>query len=76
MSREVQGTNSLTSWRKRQAAEKRLKMLELEYYRLYATTEERDGREFVVVRIPDRYDTVERVEPAVVLRRPNRRKET
>jgi hypothetical protein len=46
----------LATWRARQAEEKRLKMLELEHYRQFAETVERDGREFVLVRIPDRYD--------------------
>jgi hypothetical protein len=49
------GSNGLATWRARQAEEKRLKMLELEHYRAYATTEVVDGREFVLVRIPDRY---------------------
>ena len=47
--------SGLARWRERQAEEKRLRMLELAFYRRYATTEVRDGREFRVVRIPDRY---------------------
>ena len=43
-------------------------MLELEHYRAYATTEERDGRTYTVVRIPDSYDRRERIEPPVQLR--------
>lgn len=58
--------NGLAGWRARQAEEKRLKLLELEHYRSYATIEVRDGREFTVVKIPDRYDwTVKPPEPPV-----------
>ena len=46
----------LARWRAKQAEEKRLKMEELAFYRMYATTEIRDGREFTLVRIPDRYE--------------------
>ena len=48
--------SGLARWRAKQAEEKRLKMEELAFYRMYATTEIRDGREFTLVRIPDRYD--------------------
>lgn len=48
--------SGLATWRARQAEKKRLRMLELAHYRAYATTEERDGRTFTVVRIPDSYD--------------------
>ena len=61
-------SSGLATWRARQAEEKRLRMLELEHYRAYATTEERDGRTFTVVRIPDSYDRRERIEPPVQLR--------
>lgn len=63
-------TSGLATWRARQAEEKRLKLLELEHYRAYATTEIRDGREFKVVRIPDMYDVpAPRLEPPVQIRR-------
>lgn len=63
-------TSGLATWRARQAEEKRLKLLELEHYRAYATTEERDGRTFTVVRIPDAYDMPrERPDPPVQLHR-------
>lgn len=66
--------NGLAEWRKRQAEERRLLLLELEHYRSYATTEERDGREFTVVRIPDRYDAPRPDEqPPVQLRRTRKR---
>jgi hypothetical protein len=48
-------TSGLALWRQRQAEERRLRLMELEHYRAYATTEIREGREFQVVRIPDRY---------------------
>jgi hypothetical protein len=48
-------------------------MLELEHYREYATTVERDGREFVLVRIPDRYELRERTEPQIQLHRSRKR---
>lgn len=65
--------NGLAAWRQRQADERRLRLLELEHYRSYATTEVRDGQEFTLVKIPDRYDSVERVEPAVQFRRNRKR---
>ena len=49
-------SSGLATWRARQAEEKRLRMLELEHYRQYAETVVRDGREFLLVRVPDRYD--------------------
>lgn len=55
--------SGLATWRARQAEERRLKLLELDHYRSFATTEERDGRTFTVVRIPDRYDFGHRPEP-------------
>jgi hypothetical protein len=68
-------SNGLAGYRARQAEEKRLRMLELEHYRAYATTEVRDGREWSVVRIPDGYETSRDVEipPPVVPRNRNRR---
>lgn len=48
--------SGLATWRARQAEQKRLRMLELDHYRAYATTEERDGRTFTVVRLPDSYE--------------------
>lgn len=55
--------NGLATWRARQAEERRLKLMELDHYRSYATTEERDGRTYTVVRIPDRYDFGNRPAP-------------
>ena len=65
--------NGLAMWRAKQAEEKRLRLLELEHYRAYATTEVRDGREYRVVRIPDRYDFSQRSEPPVQLHGPKRK---
>lgn len=65
--------NGLAAWRERQKEERQLRLLELEHYRSYATTEVRDGQEFTLVKIPDRYDSVERVEPAVQFRRNRKR---
>lgn len=48
--------NGLTRWRERQAIEKAWRLAELERYRAEATTEVREGREFRVVRIPDKYE--------------------
>ena len=48
--------NGLAGWRQRQAEAKVLKMAELAEYRKNATVEVREGREFRVVRIPDRYE--------------------
>lgn len=45
----------LALWRQRQAEERQRRLLELERYRADATTEERDGRTYRVVRLPDRY---------------------
>lgn len=47
--------SGLARWRAKQAEEKRLVMEELAFYRQYATTELRDGKEYTVVKIPDRY---------------------
>jgi hypothetical protein len=47
--------SGLARWRERQAEEKARRMAELACYREDATVEERDGREFRVVRIPDSY---------------------
>ena len=48
--------NGLANWRRRVAEEKAAKMAELEEHRKRGVIVERDGREFLLVRIPDRYD--------------------
>lgn len=65
--------NGLTRWRERQNLEREWKLQRLAQLRLDATEEVRDGQTFCVVRIPDAYDSVERVEPPVQFRRPRRR---
>jgi hypothetical protein len=50
------GSDNLKKWRDRLAAEKAEKMAELEQYRVDAITVIRDGKEFTVVTIPDKYD--------------------
>lgn len=66
--------NGLAAWRQSQAEERRLKLMELDHYRSYATTEIRDGQEFTVVKIPDRYDwTVKPPVQPVQLRRNKKR---
>lgn len=55
--------NGLAAYRARQAEEKQRRLAELESYREHATTVERDGREFTLVRIPDKYDFERSVEP-------------
>lgn len=45
----------LALWRQRQVEERQRRLLELERYRADATTEERDGRTYRVVHLPDRY---------------------
>lgn len=62
-------SNGLSAWRERQAEERRQRLEELERYRAEATTEVRDGQEFKVVRIPDRYDFSIRPKPRVQSRR-------
>jgi hypothetical protein len=47
--------NGLSTWRKRVAEDKEKKMEELEELRQTATTVKRDGQEFLVVTIPDKY---------------------
>ena len=67
--------NGLTAWRERQAEARRLRLMELEHYRSYATTEVRDGQEFTVVKIPDRYDFTVKppINPRIQFRRTKKR---
>jgi hypothetical protein len=67
--------NGLTAWRERQAEARRLRLLELEHYRSSATTEIRDGQEFTVVKIPDRYDFTVKppINPRIQFRRTRKR---
>lgn len=66
--------NGLVEWRRRQAEEKARKMADLAEHRKQATTEIRDGREFRVLHLPDRYDfTAPPLQPRVQLRGPKRR---
>jgi len=66
--------NGLAGWRQRKAEERELRLLELEHYRSYATTEVRDGQEFTVLKIPDRYDFAQKPpEPPVQIRRQKKR---
>ena len=67
-------SSGLATWRARQAEEKRLRMLELEHYRQFAETVVRDGREFLLVRVPDRYGAPRPdAEPPIQLRRQRKR---
>ena len=52
--------SGLKHFRQRKAEEKAARMAELAEYRKSATVVERDGREYVLVRIPDRYGWAER----------------
>ena len=67
--------NGLTAWRERQAEARRLRLMELEHYRSYATTEVREGQEFTVVKIPDRYDFTVKppINPRIQFRRTRKR---
>lgn len=47
--------SGLTLWRQRQAEDKKRRVAELERLRVHATVEVRDGREFLLVRLPDLY---------------------
>lgn len=47
--------SGLQGWRRRKAEEKALQVAELERLRQDAVTVVREGREFRLVRIPDRY---------------------
>lgn len=47
--------NGLSKWRQRQAEWKAKRMAELAEYRETATEETRDGRTYLVVRVPDQY---------------------
>lgn len=65
--------NGWAAWRERQRLEREWRLARLEELRQDATTEERDGQTFRVVRIPDSYDQRERIEPQVQLRGPKRK---
>jgi hypothetical protein len=47
--------NGLANWRKKQAEERERRIKELDILREDAVTIMRDGKEFVVVTIPDKY---------------------
>ena len=47
--------NGLHTWRERKRQEKEALMAELDEYRKAAVRVEREGREFLLVRIPDGY---------------------
>jgi len=47
--------NWMAERKRRQAEEKEAKMAQLAEYRKTATKEVRDGREYLVVHVPDRY---------------------
>ena len=67
------GYNGLAEWRKRLAEEKQRKMEALAEHRKSATVEIRDGKEFRVVRLPDRYDFTVKPKVPVQLRGPKRK---
>lgn len=48
--------SGLARWREKQRLEREAKLVRLAELRLDATEEERDGRTFRLVRIPDRYE--------------------
>lgn len=52
--------NGLTKWRQRQQEEREAQLAFLERCRKSATTEERDGQTFQVVRLLDAYDFTSR----------------
>ena len=62
--------NGLIRWRKQVAENKRLVVAELDALREHAVTETYEGREYMLVRIPDRYGEPAPPSPApVVVRR-------
>ena len=66
--------NGLAAWRQRLAEERQRKMDDLAEHRKSATVEVRDGKEFRVVRLPDRYDfSAKPKEPPVQLHGPKRK---
>lgn len=67
-------TNGLTAWRERKRIEREWRLARLAELRQDATEEEREGKVYRVVRIPDSYDSRVRIEPPVQLRGPKRRR--